>query len=454
MKHIFLLIIQFFLISLTAQTWSAQDIKFPTTSHGWRIKPVGDSIAWTFGYSIAEADGAWAYTNSENTCQISRDKGKTWESKTFKQEGNDEGFILDIMALNDSIAFLNYYHFVEGTVLYRTIDGGDTWEKNNGGVDGFLDWVHFFDRLHGVSFGDANAEGAFQMNMSNDGGVTWTPSQSTPINAIDSEEYGISSFYTVADSNIWTVTTFGRIFHSANMGLTWDVQEGPSDLLPNVGHIEVDARHNLYLIYYTPTGFSLQRQLKDNSIWEEISPADGDVMFAGLAAVPGTQSLLLNTYEDYQDASTYTTWISYDDGSTWQIIAESGELKFSQLSFSNAETGYSSENPIFGTAPSQYIFTYSGSPITGLLSQQQLPDKISCYPNPASERITVSFQSEQKEDFWILIHDSTGRLMAKKTLNEMNSFDQTIEVGQYTSGQYRVTIASTKGISQTSFIKF
>ncbi|MBK9042588.1 MAG: T9SS type A sorting domain-containing protein [Saprospiraceae bacterium] len=452
-RNLNLILLTLLTLNLSAQIWDAKDIEFPVPSQGWRVRPIDDNVAWTFGYSIGPEQGAWSYTNSENSCQKTSDGGETWETKFFRFDGGGEGFILDVIGVNESIAFVNYYDFIAGTILYRTKDGGETWQSNNGGADYFLDWVYFYDKNNGVSFGDAGEDGFFQFSNSTDGGETWTLNNNSLISTIDSSEYGISSYFAVKDSSIWTPTSYGRILHSVDKGVNWNVILGPVSSMTDVWGISVDDNHNLILILFSDTNFEIHMLKKNSSDWINITPANNTGTLVGFSAIPGTNTLILNFPTIWDDASTYKTYVSIDNGSTWNVVSTGEGFKYGYIEFSSPQTGYSCEIPQSFEMPSNHVYKYNGSPLSGILSQNMLVADVEIFPNPTSDILNITVTSETNNDYWMLINDINGKLIDKRMYNNTSMFKASIKTADLPAGEYLITITSKDGVASRKFIK-
>ncbi len=438
--------------SIEAQTWTPKKIEFPVPSQGWKVRPNDDKVAWTFGYSIAAATNGWGFTDSENSCQITTDGGETWQTKVFRNDGGGEGYILDAIGVDASVGFVVYYDYNNGTILYRTTDGGNTWQSNKGGVDYFLNWVYFSDKNNGISFGDPGDNNFFQISSTKDGGATWSQNDSTFINTANEEEYGNAAGFAFKNNNIWAVTNFGRILHSPDKGANWQIING-AKFEAGVWGIAADDKLNLYQIWNLEGKFEIYKLENGNSQWVNISPANNEGEIIGFSAVPGTNTLIFNSPTNFEDLSTFKTWLSNDGGTSWKVVSEGEGQKFGFIEFSNPKTGYSCEIPESFEKPSKNVFKYSGTPLSGLLSHQKLEAKVDVFPNPASDLLKIKIDSEKSNDYWILINDMSGMLMSKQIISNQSKIETTIQIGQLPVGSYLITIASNDGAIARQFIK-
>ncbi|TWI66651.1 photosystem II stability/assembly factor-like uncharacterized protein [Pseudoduganella lurida] len=119
--------------------------------------------------------------------------------------------------------------------LYRTTDGGATWQLllTNPDPKGFWDAIAFWDSKRGVLFGDP-VDGRFQVRITSDGGATWQAvTDEEGLRALPDEGAFAASgtCLTVAgSSDAWFATggaITSRVFHSKDGGRTWQAAALP-----------------------------------------------------------------------------------------------------------------------------------------------------------------------------------------------------------------------------------
>ncbi|MBK9735083.1 MAG: T9SS type A sorting domain-containing protein [Saprospiraceae bacterium] len=454
-KKINLIILTFLAMNLSAQIWDAKDISFPVPSQGWRVRPVDDNVAWTFGYSIGPGtSGGYTFTNSENTCQKTINGGEQWESIPFKAQVEQEGYICDVVGISAERAFVVYYNIVLGPQLFRTTDGGQTWKTNNGGVDYFLNWVHFYDGLNGIGLGDPGDNGFFQVVTTSDGGESWVKNDTIhSFKSIDVQEYGVSGEFTTYKNSIWTKTSLGRIFHSSDKGQNWQEISAPENIPGNLGLV-CDENLNLYASYsdFDANTFQIFVKQLNSSTWKKITPIENLGYISGFSVIPGTNALILNA-GIFGIAASFQTVASTNGGQTWNTVASNEGNQYGFVEFSNAFTGYACEIPQSFELPSNRVFKYNGSPLSGLLSQHILDAEVSVYPNPASDVLHIKVTSEKSNDYWILINDVNGSLLYKQVMTQGASFQSSINVSDLPVGAYILSIANKNGASIHKFIR-
>ncbi|WP_420152858.1 WD40/YVTN/BNR-like repeat-containing protein [Siphonobacter sp.] len=119
--------------------------------------------------------------------------------------------------------------------IYRTEDAGQSWklvyQTHQKGA--FLDGIEFWDKEHGIAFGDPIDHKFFVLTTS-DGGKTWAEVPRDQFPPIEEGEAAFAasgtSLVVSAKSWAWIGTggsTFARVFRSKDFGKSWEVAETP-----------------------------------------------------------------------------------------------------------------------------------------------------------------------------------------------------------------------------------
>ena len=91
----------------------------------------------------------------------------------------------------------------------------------------------------------------------------------------------------------------------------------------------------------------------------------------------------------------FRTWISSDLGLSWKEVDNTTNIVC--MEFTNPQNGWGGQGQLLN-GPS-YLFNYSGSPLTGLLTLKELNVRMDCFPNPVSDVLLLNVHSEQSEVF-------------------------------------------------------
>src|SRR5690606_30584226 len=123
------------------------------------------------GISAVDGDTAWA-SGRDGTVLRTRDGGRRWERIVVP--GAESLDFRDVEAFDGMTAVLLAIGPGEASRVYRTGDGGETWQLalQNHDPRGFFDCMAF-DGQRGWLLGDP-VDGRFQLFASDDGGRSWT----------------------------------------------------------------------------------------------------------------------------------------------------------------------------------------------------------------------------------------------------------------------------------------
>lgn len=125
------------------------------------------------GLSVVDDGVAWV-SGSKGTVGISRDAGRTW--RFVKPRGYETLDFRSLYAFDSLTAVIA--NAGSPAFILKTIDGGRTWstQYKNEHKDIFLDGIDFWNRNHGLVYGDP-MEGRMVLLETKDGGNTWTELQ-------------------------------------------------------------------------------------------------------------------------------------------------------------------------------------------------------------------------------------------------------------------------------------
>jgi photosystem II stability/assembly factor-like uncharacterized protein len=183
-----------------------------------QVKAVDLSTAWALGLH----GGIFRTTDS----------GITWTSAgTSLSLG--EGVTVCIDAISAATAFvvgLNYDPTnvppppADTTFIWRTTDGGATWQIAYTQLHGFLDAVQMISPTEGIAVGDP-VEGKFTILRTTDAGVSWSRIPTEPFQ-LNSEAGIFRALCTYGSNYIWFGTWVGNnsssaVYHSTDAGATW-----------------------------------------------------------------------------------------------------------------------------------------------------------------------------------------------------------------------------------------
>jgi photosystem II stability/assembly factor-like uncharacterized protein len=177
------------------------------------------------GLAAVNARTAWA-SGTGGTVLLTTN-GATWQRRPVP--GAEALDFRDIEAFNARRAILLAAGPGEKSRLYRTRDGGATWQllRTNTDPQGFWDAIAFSNEKHGVLLGDP-VNGHFVIETTADGGQTWQRRPTPP--ALPGEgAFAASGTCLVVRGprEIWFATGAARLFRSTDGGQSWTVTPTP-----------------------------------------------------------------------------------------------------------------------------------------------------------------------------------------------------------------------------------
>ena len=199
------------------------------SAQSWQAVPSGTG-AELRGLSVVSDTVAWA-SGAKGTVLRTID-GKAWQA--IQVPDADKIDFRDIQAFDAKTAVVMGAGPGAASRIYRTEDGGASWRlmATNGVAEGFWDAMAFWDKDHGILFGDP-VKGSFQVYTTSDGGKSWQEVMAKGLEAMPSEGAFAASgtCLTVAGaSDAWIATggsAHSRVFRSLDRGKTWRVSSTP-----------------------------------------------------------------------------------------------------------------------------------------------------------------------------------------------------------------------------------
>lgn len=205
-----------------AQWWTVQTSGIDTNLRAVSavlLSPAGDGTiaVWTSG--------------SNGVILRSLDKGKSW--KRLHVGGGDALDFRGIAAVDADVAFVMSIGNGDKSRIYKTTDRGANWQLQFTGSrkETFLDAIACISKSHCLALGDP-IDGKFLI-MTTEDGEHWKelPRDSMPAALPNEGAFAASnSALCVDDRNIYFGTGGGaqaRVFHSADSGKTWTVEDTP-----------------------------------------------------------------------------------------------------------------------------------------------------------------------------------------------------------------------------------
>lgn len=284
------------------------------------------------GVSAVSESVAWA-SGSGSTVLRTSDGGATWSRLNVTSDKLD---FRDVDAVDAQTAYVLSIGNGAESRIYKTTDAGATWtmQFKNDDQKAFLDAMTFWDKNHGLVFGDS-INGQFYILTTADGGRTWSrvPAAALPP-ALENEGAFAASGTNIAvfgKSNAWIGTGAGskaRVLRTADGGRSWQVADTPLTAGPSTGIFSIafrDAKHGVIV----GGDYRKEAEAVDNLAmtndggvtWKLVKGLGG--FRSVVAYVPGARTPALVAVGP--SGADY----SLDDGQTWSPIEGRGFDTFS-----------------------------------------------------------------------------------------------------------------------------
>ena len=286
-----------------------------------------------------------------------------------------------------------------GASYYATASGASTYKWSNGyGYGASKTLSPTITRTYRVTGTDNNCSNIATLT------VTVNPSPTITVSGVDS----------ICKGNSTTMTATGAISYK------WSNGYGSGDtktLSPSIS-----------MTYYV-TG-------ADTNICPGIVKVPVNVN-----AVPAAPVITLNKDTLFSDASLVSLW-------------------YTPLGIIPGQTG----SYFIPTATNNYyaVATYNGcnSPISNVIhvvisgiNEVNVNDHIAVYPNPVKNKIYITFNTAEKEDFYLEILNEPGQSLLAKKMNVMANAIETIDLSAFPAGVYFVKLISNSQAIMKKIVK-
>jgi photosystem II stability/assembly factor-like uncharacterized protein len=436
MKKLLLLLAFVSTVGVNAQSWISQATGFTEPSRGIdEIKIVDANIVWAKAY-----DGSGAGAEVQEFTRTT-DGGATWTPGIINVNDAALG-INNIAPISATTAWVSAVNPTDGSgsCIYKTSDGGATWENQNGtgfvAPGSFINFVHFFDANNGFAAGDP-INNEFEIYTSTDGGENWTLVPGANIPAPLSGEYGYNGGNVVIGNTIWMPTNRGRILKSTDQGLTWTVTQAPITDFGGTaqnGRLSFSDANNGCLLKTVGTTYTYYTTTNGGATWSAGTTFSGDYRL--LTYIPGTLTIVSTSQVTGLSGSAYSS----NNGSTWTDI-DFGEQR-GVSAFLNGSTGWCAGFSTDSTTDG--IFRFDGT-----LNNEafEAASTFNVYPNPASSLVNIS---SDVDAFDVSVSDLTGKVVLEQS---MSGIENSVDVSSLNSGVYFFTITSDAKKETVKIIK-
>ncbi len=298
-----------------------------TVTLDWTVQNSGTNASIR-GAAVDGPKTAWI-SGAGGTYVSTTDDGLSWQKAVVP--GADSLDFRDI-AVFDNIIYLMAAGEGENTRVYKSTNGGDTWDLQlvNPYPKGFFSSMGFWDAQTGVVFSDP-IDGKFVLFRTLDG-RQWTEINNAQMPAAKEGEYAFAAsgtcLITWGDSHVWIGSggSSARVFRSGDRGNNWTVHDTPMMAgEPSTGIFGLAFKDSLNGVAVggdyaqaEKTGINFMRTSDGGRTWQPIQQADRMPFrsWIGYMTIAGKEYLITTG----PSGSDYST----DNGNSWQSFSDTG----------------------------------------------------------------------------------------------------------------------------------
>lgn len=247
------------------------------------------------------------------------DAGRTWQVSTVVPNASD--LYYSLTPVNNQIAYLSTSNYNTGeSIVYRTTNGGNTWQALAVRPHTFLNTSIFFDAQNGLLVCDPDSLGAVFLHTA-DGGNTWTRGATNNLPKNRPQEFFDGTNYQRIGNTLFSPTYDfetgeKRFWRSLDRGKTWTAGEwyADSESILILNFIFTDDRHGIAVagfkkddkVYSTTDG---------GATWQYAGKTPALLSGGPMGYLPGTHQIV-GIFTDDARKMLFSA-ITNDHGKTW-----------------------------------------------------------------------------------------------------------------------------------------
>lgn len=387
---------------------------------------------WASSLSAPSANVAWAgvlgWTGSVywNCKKVGRtiDGGASWDLFDVPEPA-DLG-ISQVFAWNADTAwaaFTDLELFLSGGTLWKTTDGGGTWNPQftDQFQENYLYGVVFYSPDSGVAIGAPDDQGYFEIQLTTDGGSTWNRLAETDIPTPLVNEASSFDMISTRGRNIWFPTSQHRVFHSSDGGYSWSV----SEVGTTSGFVLTEFSDALNgVAWHYPGGNPVYLSTDGGSSWTERT-IDPPLSVIRAGAVPGVPGAYL-----FKAGGSVRLYATTDDFATWWLIDDTQLFIDSPIRMYNAGVGWTCSGD-----PTTDMAVFRLDDLLSDVNEPAAEEGVTVFPNPVRCGAAMITFPRSMPGSSLQLFDATGRILREQPL----------------SGEQRAAILDVHGIQPGTY---
>lgn len=385
----------------------------------WIEQNVGNTTASNFTDVYAITPDIVIVTGTNGTILKTTDGGITWQKK-------NSGTTQNLGKIQFPTSNIGYVIAANGKLL-KTINGGETWTVIELGSNVILNYISCVnENLIFLSCLDSNTN-SFLLKSS-DGGNSWEAvvGSDSQVKFYDVQFFNEQIGYATSSYNPYN--NLNKILKTQDGGKNWveiiEPYYSPFNFInkdtgfyyTNGFYKTTDGGNNfIKLGYGSIHNLTNIFAINENTVWgiynEQTMCGCGQ---RGLVRMTYSSE---NGYKEYlQDQNAY----------------------MSSIYFSNEKLGYA----VGVENAKAKVWKNTKADETLDTKENELKNSISIYPNPVSDKITISLSNQASKESFVSLVDMTGKVVYSQNVNNTNKI--TIDVRGFSKGNYILTIQNQK----------
>ena len=424
--------------------------EFGTTARSYSFGEPWDEISHNWGaYDFIDVEftssmtGYAMYTAKPHTglpagyLHKTKDGGHSWEVKSPSvtiEKGS-------LCFINDQDGFLLSYDLLDGVLLYKTNDEGESWSEvyqfqvvpdlNEEEINlSFLDPLNGLATIHGYCF------------STNDGGITWEQilNLSGMYQSFTHIEYlTLDSIFLSFWSNSYPVLVRS---YDGGQSFEYDTITSEYGFIQKISFLDNSTGFAITKDYYDREGYIFKTTDGGLNWYETVLD---DTLGAAFNDIEFTNSETGFAIGGNSSSKGYKTT---DGGESWEKIEIPCSSPLKGLHFYDDWHGL-----VFGDN-GVVMETFSGG-IVGLPANPYVATSqtLTSYPNPATQHVTIDLPKTTNDPVFVEIFDLKGRMVKRKIIQVTSSSEIQLRLDDFDPGLYSCRIKIGSEIYHTKLIK-